>query len=146
MLEEKTNHGNQVTLIEKVLIIVLVLLTVFYIYVEYKYLANHLLEAFFFLITPALLIVLILLRFSRENKSIISLVFGIMGVVFLIINLLDRYTPLNNYMVTPMQIVSIFGLFYGINGLKSKQKNLAIVGIVFNILQFITLLIPRYQY
>ena len=146
MIKEKKNLGNQVTLIEKVLIIVLVLLAVFYLYIEYKYLADHLLEAFFFLITLILLIVLIFLRFSRENKAIISFIFGIVGLSFLIINLFNRYTPLNEYLGLPIQLVSIFGLIYGVAGLKSDKKKVAVIGIILNIFQFITLLIPRYQY
>ena len=143
MVKEKI---NEITVVEKFLIVLSVLLIVFYLYVEYKYLANHIVGAFFFLITPLIFISIILLRFSIENKAKISLIFGVIGLIFLITNLFDRYTSLNIYLGLPIQMMSIFGLIYGIIGLTSKKRGLAITGIIFNLLQFITLLIPRYQY
>ena len=144
MLKEKITEIRELKIVEKILLILLLLFILFYLIVEYKYL--NLLRVIFNIGIPAFLIFIILLRFSNENKAIISLISGVIGLSFLILNLFNRYTPLNIHFGLPIQITSVFGLVYGIVGLKSNNRNISIVGIILNILQFITLLIPRYSY
>ena len=58
---------------------------------------------------------------NRESCAAISVVFGI--VVFLMAWILDVIYP-------PVLIATPFGLIFGIIGLKSERKWLAIIGII----------------
>ena len=114
---------------------------------DFQLFPTRILNIFLYTIVPSLIfLVLILLRFSRENKAKISFILGLVGLLYLTLAWLDRYSPLVYKLAFGIQVLSVLGLTYGIFGLKSSKKNLALIGIILNIAQFSTLLIPRYIY
>jgi len=66
----------------------------------------------------------IFIKIFKDNPSIVSLVLGIVGLFF----------------VGSIILIGIFGLIFGINGLKTDKKSIAIAGIVLNSLQFLLLI------
>lgn len=140
--EEKKDAEElpKIFLVEKIFIVLLALIILFDvndIYIAYYVQSKLGIQITDVLLTPLLavlvvsigLLILIMLKFSREIKSKISFVVGIMGILILGLHNLGNFL-IDLFWATPIMLV--FGLIYGIIGLKSSSRKLAIFGILFN--------------
>ncbi len=144
-MKEKTINLNQITLVEKLFIVILIVFTVAFLYIEYGYIPVHP-EILVLPITSLIVIAIIFLKFSLEKKVIISITIGFIGLTaLLVVKSIVTYNPFHVY-YDAISTISFLGTFYGILGLKSKNKKLAISGIILNISQIIMIGIPIHKY
>ena len=138
-VEEKTDgkESPKIFLVEKI-IIGLIIFIVFLTLAEIRNIGFRFFTSNFYgvvdsLIIPVALSIMILMRFSRDIKAKISFIIGVFATLYTIdyFLLYQIFFKLGIGVFT-LLIISIIGITYGIIGLKSSSRKLAIFGIILN--------------
>ncbi len=75
---------------------------------------------------------------NHKNKAITSLILGILSTIPIIILFSRSFLPTKLFFLS---LFSIVGIVFGVKGLKSTKKNIAIAGIIFSTIGLFGLII-----
>lgn len=78
------------------------------------------------------------LKSNRGGSAIASLILGVISVIPLLVLFSRSSVP---YEMVSLGYLSIIGIIFGIRGLRSRKKNIAIGGIIFSIIGLLGLII-----